>query len=322
MLSRTLIVGAVLLCPVFAVEAASIDYLYWSQTGGVFRSQLDGSNVQPIAAGFEVRGLALDRSRTVLLWSEVEPRVPIGPTGAIRSATLEGGNVRNAVRDIPQPAGVAFDPAADLVYWSDLELQQINRGALNGATPTQTLIGPLPSVSAIHGITIEVPEDRLYFGYVNPLIDGLFPGAIARARLDGSGLETIVGGLSEPRGIAVDSVAGKLYWTDDLLQTGGLIRRANLDGSHPEDVVTGLKSPRGIALDAKTGHIYWADTVAGTIQRADLDGQHVVDVLTGLDRPEAIALLIVPEPSSVAIVGVLFGALVCVPRLVLPRPNH
>jgi low density lipoprotein receptor-related protein 5/6 len=314
MLSRTLIVWAVLFCPAFVVEAASSDYLYWSQAGGVFRGQPNGSNVEPVAAGFEVRGLALDQSRTLLLWSEVEPRVPIVPTGAIRSATLEGGNVQDAVRNLPRPSGVAFDPDAGRLYWSDLELQQIKRGALNGATPTETIIGPLPSVSVIHDITIDVPQDRLYFGYVNPLIDGLFPGAIARARLDGSELETIVAGLTEPWGVALDSAAGKLYWTDDHVQSGGLIRRANLDGSQPEDVVTGLKSPRGIALDVGAGHIYWADTGAGTIQRADLDGQHVVDVLTGLDRPEAIALSIVPEPSSISLACVMLGALVCVRR--------
>ena len=58
--------------------------------------------------------------------------------------------------------------------------------------------------------------------------------------------EVLLGGLSEPRGIALDVTAGKMYWIDSGTDK---IQRADLDGSNVGDVVTsGLVAPRGLAL--------------------------------------------------------------------------
>jgi hypothetical protein len=127
------------------------------------------------------------------------------------------------------------------------------------------------------------------------LIDGLFPGAIARVNEDGSELETIVSGLSEPWGIAVDLTAGTFYWTDVLLGRGGVIRRADLDGSNVLDVVDGLLDPRGVALDTLAKQIYWADLAAGKIQRSSFDGGETVDLLSKLDRPQSLVLYSRPD---------------------------
>ena len=51
---------------------------------------------------------------------------------------------------------------------------------------------------------------------------------------------------SNPQGIALDPVDGKMYWTDWGARK---IRRANLDGSGAEDVLTtGLHTPWAIAI--------------------------------------------------------------------------
>ena len=53
--------------------------------------------------------------------------------------------------------------------------------------------------------------------------------------------------LSRPAGIEVDSVSGKIYWTDAGLKK---IRRANLDGTDVEDLITeGTSNLGGMALD-------------------------------------------------------------------------
>lgn len=49
-----------------------------------------------------------------------------------------------------------------------------------------------------------------------------------------------------PVDLAIDSLAGKLYWTNS---PAGSIQRANLDGSEIEDVVTGVLA-FSLALDA------------------------------------------------------------------------
>ena len=112
---------------------------------------------------------------------------------------------------------------------------------------------------------------------------------IQRSRLDGSGVEDVVdSGLVNPRGLAVDSAAGKLYWTDYGTDK---IQRANLDGSQVEDLVTtGLRIPLALALDAAAGKLYWTDNGTDRIQRSNLDGTEVEDLVTGLQTPLGLAL--------------------------------
>jgi hypothetical protein len=71
---------------------------------------------------------------------------------------------------------------------------------------------------------------------------------IRSANLDGTGPLTLVAGLPEPSGIALDLADGKMYWTD-LMR--GDIEQANLDGSGRETVVTGLLDPSLITLESR-----------------------------------------------------------------------
>jgi hypothetical protein len=73
------------------------------------------------------------------------------------------------------------------------------------------------------------------------------PCAIRESDLDGSSVETILpaGGsrATTPRGLAVDTVAEKIYWTESGFcddPTLGRILRANLDGSGVEVLLDSL----------------------------------------------------------------------------------
>lgn len=111
---------------------------------------------------------------------------------------------------------------------------------------------------------------------------------VQRANLDGTSLQTIVSGLTEGQGIAVDPAGGKVYWGDE---TTGKVQRANLDGTGVEDLVTGLGKPVGIGLDTGAGKLYWSDEGTLKIQRANLDGSGVEDlVTTGLSKPVGLDL--------------------------------
>ena len=79
-----------------------------------------------------------------------------------------------------------------------------------------------------------------------------------------------------PVGLAVDPLAGRVYWTHGSFNTG-LIRSANLDGSGQTLLLSGLKLPRGVALDSGGGKLYWSNSPAagnagGIVERANLDG--------------------------------------------------
>ena len=65
-------------------------------------------------------------------------------------------------------------------------------------------------------------------------IIGVADGVVRRANLDGSGSETLVKWAYDPRGIAVDSVGGKIYWADSRTHQ---IYRADLDGSQLEVLI-------------------------------------------------------------------------------------
>jgi hypothetical protein len=111
-------------------------------------------------------------------------------------------------------------------------------------------------------------------------------GKIFRADIDASHVEELVSGLQEPLRIALDEMAGKMYWIDFMTWK---IQRANLDGSNVEDLVTGIIWPWSIALDIGNGKMYW--TSLDKIQRANLDGSNVEDlVITVGDGPKGIAL--------------------------------
>ena len=118
-----------------------------------------------------------------------------------------------------------------------------------------------------------------------------FDNQVKRANLDGSGMETLIGGLNTPAGIAVDYAGGKLYFAD----TGSnRIYRANLDGSGLQAIVTsGLATPVSLKVDSANGKLYWADSGTAKIQRANLDGTGVQDLLTsanGLSAPTSLDL--------------------------------
>jgi hypothetical protein len=75
-----------------------------------------------------------------------------------------------------------------------------------------------------------------------------------------------------PRGTAIDSSAGRLYWPDTTRNT---INYANLDGSGAGTLNTGgapVNGPIGIGLDTSSRIIYWANNGNNTIGFAALDG--------------------------------------------------
>jgi hypothetical protein len=95
---------------------------------------------------------------------------------------------------------------------------------------------------------------------------------IERAGFEGGGLETL---QFEPSGfedgIAIDTAAGKMYWTDT---DASVISSANLNGTDAQIVLDDFGAePLGIALDVAEGKMYWTDREG--VKRANLDGSEV-----------------------------------------------
>ncbi|MBI5764279.1 MAG: hypothetical protein HZA51_12225 [Planctomycetes bacterium] len=116
--------------------------------------------------------------------------------------------------------------------------------------------------------------------------------ALKRAAVGGSP-QTILRGLSHPRGAAIDLVHKKIYWADP----GSLsIRRANLDGSDAQTIASARNGSAYVAVDPVNSKVYWTDShdpgfVDSKIRRVNMDGANPVDVVaTGLTHPASIAL--------------------------------
>ncbi|XP_038051960.1 uncharacterized protein LOC119724809 isoform X2 [Patiria miniata] len=118
---------------------------------------------------------------------------------------------------------------------------------------------------------------------------------IARAFLDGSGVEVVVRDLRSPGGLALDIENHVMYWTDE---DSDLIERATLDGRERSVVFNLTNSsladvePRAIVVDPTNSHLYWTDW--GTIpkiERAGTDGSGSrVLIDTDIKRPNGVAL--------------------------------
>jgi DNA-binding beta-propeller fold protein YncE len=119
---------------------------------------------------------------------------------------------------------------------------------------------------------------------------------LSRGNLDGTYgaiLGNLDGFLSEPAGVALDLVRGKLYVASSR---NNKIIRANLDGSSPEDLgnLGGLiYTPQGIALDLAPGKMYVTSYRNNKVVRANLDGSGPEDLGNLgnlLNQPYGIAL--------------------------------
>ena len=196
----------------------------------------------------------------------------------VRSANLDGSNVRDLVTGLETPYGIALDVSGGKMYWTDRGADKIQCANLDGSN-VRDLITELEDP---YGIALDVSNSKMYW------VDG---GAdkIQRANLDGTNVKTLVSsGLSDPSALALDVSRGKIYWTDF---DAGKIQCANLDGTNVETLISGMEYPDGLALDVSGGKIYWTDFDADKIQCANLDGTNVETLISsGLDRPYGIAL--------------------------------
>jgi hypothetical protein len=112
-------------------------------------------------------------------------------------------------------------------------------------------------------------------------------------KTDGSDETVIAAGCHLPDGIAIDTRAGHVYWTNMGVPSreDGSIERADLDGKNRTIIVPvggGTFTPKQCHLDKDNGKLYWCDREGMRVMRANLDGSNVetlVDTSQGDPRP-------------------------------------
>ncbi|KAM3845339.1 prolow-density lipoprotein receptor-related protein 1 [Vipera latastei] len=107
----------------------------------------------------------------------------------------------------------------------------------------------------------DVVEDKIYRGKLHE------NGALTSFEV------VIQYGLATPEGLAVDWIAGNIYWVESNLDQ---IEVAKLDGTMRSTLLAGdIEHPRAIALDPRCGILFWTDWDASLprIEAASMSGQ-------------------------------------------------
>lgn len=80
----------------------------------------------------------------------------------------------------------------------------------------------------------------------------------------------------KPRGIAVESCLGMVYWANWNADAAS-IQRCYITGYNLQSIITtDIRMPNAIAIDYENHKLYWADARLDKIERADYDGSHRV----------------------------------------------
>lgn len=207
-------------------------------------------------------------------------------TSKIRRVNLDGTHLQDilTLNDNATSTDLAIDVAGRKLYWTEWSggsRDEVRSANLDGTSNRQLIqLGSWYNPSAI-GLD-------LVNGYMYVAGD-YSEGWLYRYTLSGADETSLVEDMNRPRGIAVDPINGRIYFTS---WGGNKIYRVNPNGSNLQTLVTGYVNPRGIALDTAslTGKMYWTNYDLGTIQRADRDGSNIETLVTSLYRPWHIAL--------------------------------
>ncbi|MDZ4780454.1 MAG: hypothetical protein SGJ19_09405, partial [Planctomycetia bacterium] len=229
------------------------------------------------------RGMAVDSVNQFAYWTEPGSL-------AIRRVSLDGSDVEETVAEVRNgAAGIAVDLTTGKVYWTDSDNSEINAAIRGGKIRRANLDGSQPedvvATDLLHpgGIAVDSIENKVYWSDVEGHLDG--SGRILRANLDGSNVETLLTGIDEATGLALDQRARTLYWAESAT---GRIQRANLDGSGLETI---LEVPATtVALNVETDTLYWTEG-SGNVKRARLDGSDPFTIAAGVGEPWGIGVL-------------------------------
>ena len=253
--------------------AAGTDKLYWTDYRGIHRVDLDGGNMEtpvPVPLVSPI-GIAVDEKSGKIYWADSNTR-------KIQRANFDGTNIEDLITATSGwPSHVAVDAIGRKIYWTDtLTIQRANLDS----TEVENLVTQQNRIWWPRGIAVDSDGKKMYWADSDSK-------RIQRSNLDGTEIEDLVtDGVQNPYNVVVDSIAGKIYWTDK-----NTFFRADLDGKNVEELETGVTAPSGIAIDSAVGKLYWSEWNTGKIHRSNLDGTDVEDVFTtGTKRIFGIAV--------------------------------
>jgi len=214
--------------------------------------------------------------------------------GIVRKGTVGSSRFTN-LSTAAEFDQVFVDAAAGYIYWTrtTYDLDVLIRANLDGSN--QITLASVGRPWDLEAFVVDSADGKIYWVETvgcGPCMGVSCPECprFRRANLDGTDVETLfsfeAGTLTNTSDIAVDSAAGKLYWSDR--QFAPHLLRSNLDGTEIEPLRTVDETHDGIPdfeLDLAGGKIYWieAESVvpgASRIVRGNLDAAEIEPLVT------------------------------------------
>jgi PKD repeat protein len=224
-------------------------YVFWAEDDSIYRANYDGTGKKTLIVNQSgLLSVTVDNELGQIYWSCL-PSPPYINTywkGFVKRANLDGTGVTVLKTfdsySMPFVQWIRSDANGEKVYWF---LDDYNVVVPMAQSPTASgdekiQYGEVPSLSPhlvkapIGGMitmALDVSDGPATYVYWTT------SSAIKRCRVNGSDLTTIRGSLDSPKGIAVDLVEGKMYWSD-----GAGIHRANVDGTEAELIYPGVRA--------------------------------------------------------------------------------
>ena len=195
---------------------------------------------------------------------------------------LVDAEVKNLVSGTQNATSLTVDTATEKLYWTEKtsnrtgKIQRANLDSTNVQLVKDLTSAPLD-------ITLDTAGGKLYLSNAW--------GKIQRMNLDGSNFQSnLITGLQSPQNLVLDSVDGKLYWTEQLSKTTGKVQCANIDGSNVQLVKELTSAPRGMMLDVTNRKLYLTNGW-GKLQRMNLDGSNFQpNFIIGLEDPGQVVV--------------------------------
>lgn len=240
------------------------------------------------------------KSQTCKLDGEFGPSKLIFPSReTIRTASLDNGLYDVLQQDGRNYAAVDYLQSDKTYFWIDTQPAEIRKGTLHipGISTlfsNEDLTRPVSlavdwigknvyvidagrnSLSVI-SMNNKAKKTLVVFRQDHPMALALYPQhgvmfctvikrqpSILRIGMNGLGSEKIItDDIKEPKGIAVDFMSKRIYWSDSHLHR---LESSNLQGKERKILINKLKSPFGIAVFGDD--VFWSDVQLTTINKA------------------------------------------------------
>jgi hypothetical protein len=233
------------------------NFIYWTNmgspvggtAGSVQRMKIDDEVVEtviPVGTTSTPKQINIDNQARKLYWSDREAMVWRSDLDGSNPEVILSGHM------LSQPAGLALDVARRQVYISDRYVGRLYRVGLDmpeGETAENRtdveLLAEFATYAWPLNISLDLEKRKMYWtdrsrGVIYSMNMDIPAGAKPADRTD---MAIVLGGLTEPVGLAYDDLSQRLYFTE----LSGRVSRCNLSDCKAEVILT-TGSASGIAL--------------------------------------------------------------------------